>query len=53
MRDAYDDRLYQAHRADFARDVGRLFGSIAHAFDRLTARLYDAPWSRDEPSRQC
>lgn len=50
MRDAHDDRLYQAHRADLARDFGRLFGSLAFVFDRLTARLYDAPWSRREPT---
>lgn len=53
MRDAYDDRLYQALRQDFGRDIGRLFGSIAYAFDRLHARLYDAPWTRQEPTRNC
>jgi hypothetical protein len=53
MRDAHDDRLYQAHRGEFARDIARLFGSIAFVFDRLTAKLYDAPWSRRETSRNC
>jgi len=53
MRDAHDDRLYQAHRADFARDIARLLDSVGFVFDRLTARLYDSPWSRREPTQNC
>lgn len=53
MRDAHDDRLYQAHRADLARDLGRLIASVAYVFDRLTAKLYDAPWSRRETTHRC
>jgi hypothetical protein len=44
MRDQHDDLIHQALRQDFASDVGRLIKSIVHAFDRLNARLYDAPW---------
>jgi hypothetical protein len=53
MRDAHDDQLYQAHRAAFSRDIGRLVSSVAIVFNRLTAKLYDAPWNRSEPTQNC
>lgn len=46
MRDEFDDRMYQAARADLNQSIGRLIDSIAYVFDRLTAQLYDAPWTR-------
>lgn len=45
MRDAYDDRIYQAHRHDLAANFAAIAESITHAFDRLHERLYRAPWS--------
>lgn len=45
MRDEHDDRMYQALRQDMHGAVANLFASIAPAFQRLTARLYQAPWS--------
>ena len=45
MRDEYDDRIYQAFRLELGADIARLVRSVAFAFERLTARLYDAPWS--------
>ena len=52
MRDEHDDRIHQALRHHLAGDIGRLVKSIGHAFDRLQARLYDAPWSRTEKASQ-
>jgi hypothetical protein len=46
MRDEHDDRVYQAFRGQFGRDIVLLVRSVAYAFDRLHAQLYDAPWSR-------
>ena len=47
MRDEYDDRIHQALRGEFAANLGSIADTIAYAFDRLHARLYDdAPWSR-------
>ncbi|HEV2568966.1 hypothetical protein [Sphingomonas sp.] len=46
MRDEHDDRIYQAFRGQLGNDIARLVKSVAYAFDRLTARLYDAPWSK-------
>lgn len=51
MRDEYDDRIYQAFRQDLGNAIARLFKSIAHAFDRLNARLYAAPWSEQTPAK--
>ena len=45
MRDEHDDRIYQAFRGQLGDDIARLVKSVAYAFDRLQARLYDAPWS--------
>lgn len=52
MRDEFDDRLYQASRHALNQDIARLIRSVAYAFDRLQARLYDAPWS-NERQRHC
>lgn len=46
MRDEFDDRIHQALRHDFATNVAAIVRSVAHAFNRLQARLYDAPWSQ-------
>lgn len=46
MRDEHDDRIYQAFRHDLATNVANVVKSIAYAFDRLHARLYGAPWSK-------
>jgi hypothetical protein len=46
MRDQNDDLVFQAFRHQLGSDVARLARSIAYAFERLQARLYDAPWSR-------
>lgn len=46
MRDQHDDLVYQAFRHELGNDVARLVKSIAYAFERLQARLYDAPWSK-------
>jgi hypothetical protein len=45
MRDEHDDRIYQALRHDLATNIASIVNSVAHAFDRLHARLYRAPWS--------
>lgn len=44
MRDEHDDRIYQALRHDLATNIASIVNSVAHAFDRLHARLYGAPW---------
>ena len=46
MRDEHDDRVFQTFRGQFGRDIVLLVRSVAYAFDRLSARLYDAPWSK-------
>ena len=46
MRDEHDDRVFQAFRGHFGRDIVLLVRSVAYAFDRLHAQLYDAPWTR-------
>lgn len=46
MRDEIDDRIFQAARHQFGEHVEHLLRSMGYAFERLTARLYDAPWSR-------
>ena len=45
MRDEHDDRISQPFRGQPGDDIARLVKSVAYAFDRLAARLYDAPWS--------
>lgn len=52
MRDEYDDRIYQAARADLNASLGRFFESIGYAFDRLTAKLYDAPWTNERKAKR-
>lgn len=52
MRDEFDDRIYQAARADLNASLTRLFDSIAYAFDRLTAQLYDAPWINERRNKR-
>lgn len=51
MHDAYDDRTYQALRQDFHANLTAMAGAVGHAFDRLHARLYDAPWSMPAKGR--
>ena len=46
MRDQHDDIVFQAFRRQLGGDVAGFARSIAYAFERLQARLYDAPWSR-------
>ena len=45
MRDQHDDLVFQAFRHQLGDDVVTLVKSVAYAFERLQARLYDAPWS--------
>lgn len=52
MRDQFDDQLYQALRGELNGTLGRFFESIGDVFDRLTAQLYDAPWTRLEPAEE-
>ena len=52
MRDEHDDRLYQAAREDLNASLTQLTDSIAYAFDRLTAKLYDAPWINERRNRR-
>lgn len=51
MRDELDDRMYQHLRHDLNDSLARLFASLAIVFERLTAQLYDAPWSRERQPR--
>lgn len=53
MRDQHDDLVYQAFRHQLGDDVARLVRSVAYAFERLQARLYDAPWSREPEANGC
>jgi hypothetical protein len=53
MRDEHDDRLHQALRHDFASNIAEIASSIGYAFDRLHARLYDAPWARKPIEQPC
>ncbi len=52
MRDHHDDLVFQALRHHWRGDIGRLAGSIGYAFERLQARLYDAPWTREPKAGQ-
>lgn len=47
MRDEMDDRTYQYLRHDLNASLVRLAHALGVVFDRLTAQLYDAPWSRE------
>lgn len=53
MRDQHDDLVFQAFRHQLGHDVARLIRSVAFAFERLQARLYDAPWSREPGADAC
>jgi hypothetical protein len=54
MRDQHDDLVFQAFRHQLGDDVARLVKSVAYAFERLTARLYDAPWLKQpRAGREC
>lgn len=53
LRDEFEGRLWADHHHQFSDAAAALFNDTAHAFRRLTARLYDAPWQRSAPkSRQ-
>lgn len=53
MRDEFDDRIYQQHRAELNATISAFIRSVADVFDRLTGFLYDAPWSRNTQTKDC
>lgn len=47
MRDEYEARMWQAFHHQYGEAAVTMIRAVAHAFDRLHARLYDAPWRRE------
>ena len=47
MRDEIDARAWAAHHEHFSSGMAWLWADIRLVFERLTAQLYDAPWTRE------
>lgn len=47
MSHDYESAAWADHHADLSAGLHRLFEALAHAFERLNAIEYDAPWERD------
>lgn len=52
MRDEFDMRMMEEHRAAFSQWVSTVFDSIVSTLDVLHAKLFEAPW-RDDVNRCC
>jgi len=52
MRDEYDARLWEANHEQLSQSIDDGIALVRHAFVRLTARLYDAPWDRAAKTRR-
>jgi hypothetical protein len=47
MSPDYEGAAWADHHRDLSAGLAYLFHEIAHAFERLNAIEYDAPWERD------
>jgi len=47
MSPDYEGAAWADHHHDLSTGLAHLFHEIAHAFDRLAAIEYDAPWEHD------
>ena len=52
MRDELDARIWEANHGQFSQSIDDGVALARHAFVRLTARLYDAPWERSAKARR-
>lgn len=52
MRDEIDGRQWEANHEQLSQSIDDGIAAIRHAFVRLTARLYDAPWERVAKSQR-
>ena len=55
MNQDYYNPIWAEHRAQFAADIGEMVRAMArsldHAFGRLAALQFDAPWRRPRDPR--
>lgn len=43
----YESADWADHHSDVSTGLAHLFAALAHAFERLNAIEYDAPWEKD------
>lgn len=48
MRDEIDSRIWAEHGPAFTADLHKALQRLWHGFERLNARLFAAPWRREE-----
>ena len=51
MNEDYSRREWADHRAHASSALAALFGAVEHAFERLHAQQYHAPWKRETTAR--